>query len=164
MAARDDPPEIADERTMLSGWLEFHRATVRLKVKGLSDEDSRRQLVRSQLTTCAGLVRHLRFVVRWLFQEILEGLVLPAPQPQDQPDAEFRVSSEHSLGRLLDEYEAECARSRQIMARHQLDDVSMSPRRRVSCRWILVHMIEETARHNGHLDILREMLDGQTGE
>jgi len=164
MTARVEPPEIADERTMLSNWLDFHRATVRLKVGGLSDEDARRQLVGSQLTTCAGLVRHLRYVERWWFQEILEGLDMPVPEPRDEIDAEFVVDPDLSLGQLLDEYEQECARSRQVMARHQLDDVSMSPRRHVSYRWILVHMIEETARHNGHLDILRELIDGQTGE
>jgi uncharacterized damage-inducible protein DinB len=164
MTERVEPPQIADERTMLSSWLDFHRATVGLKVGGLSDEEARRQLVRSQLTTCAGLVRHLRYVERWWFQEILEGLDMPAPEPRDETDAEFVVGPDLSLGQLLDEYEQECARSRQVMARHQLDDVSMSPRRRVSYRWILVHMIEETSRHNGHLDILRELIDGQTGE
>jgi len=115
------------------------------------------------VTTCAGVVRHLRYVERWWFRQVLEGEELAPPEPADQPDAQFRVLPGVRLADLLADYLAEYRNSEQAFARFDLDAVARNPRRPVSCRWVMVHMIEETARHNGHLDILREPLDGTTG-
>ncbi len=161
---RTDPPTSGSERELLAAWLDFHRATVFVKVAGLTGAEATRHLVPSPLTTCAGIVRHLRYVERWWFQEVLEGLVLPPPEPAGQVDAEFVVSDTDDLGRLLDEYRQECERSREVFERWDLEAIARNQSRAVSCRWVMLHMIEETARHNGHLDILRELTDGRTGE
>ncbi len=90
-----------------------------------------------------------------------------APFGLEDPDADWRPAADVPLSRLLDEYDAQCARSREIVAGFPLDH--LAPERRpgegqISVRWILHHMIEETARHNGRLDIVRELTDGVTGE
>lgn len=159
---RRDAASDGTERQMLAEWLDIQRQTVAIKVHGLDESQATRQLVGSPLTTCAGIVRHLRYVERWWFREILEGEELPAPEPDGVPDAEFRVLPGMLLADLVADYAAECDHSRQVFGRWELDAMSKSPRRTVSCRWVMVHMIEETARHNGQLDILRELLDGRT--
>lgn len=159
------PPYDAGERTMLDGWLDFHRAAVVRKANGLSDEAARRSLVPS-LTTVAGLVKHLLWVERGWFQEILAGRPLEIPWSEDDKDGEFRITPDETLAGLVAAYEKECARSRDVAAVLALDDVAAQQRRGkdVSLRWVLMHMVEETARHNGHLDILREQLDGVRGD
>lgn len=114
--------------------------------------------------TVAGLVSHLRWVEHSWFEVDLLGEPDRAPWTEEDPDAEFRVD-DVPLARLLDGYETQCARSRQIAAALDLDTRKKGRRRgdAVSLRWILVHMIEETAGHNGHLDAMRELLDGVTG-
>lgn len=159
------PPYDADERTLLDGWLDFHRAAVVRKVAGLSDQAARRSLVPS-LTTVAGLVKHLLWVERGWFQEIVAGRQVEVPWSEDDADGDFRVTPEETLAGLVAAYEQECARSREVSAGLALDDVAARQRRGrdVSLRWVLTHMVEETARHNGHLDILREQLDGVSGD
>ena len=160
---RHDPEGRGDERQMLAQWLDVQRQTVFIKVAGLDEDQATRRLVGSPLTTCSGIVRHLRYVERWWFRQVLEGEELAPPEPADQPDAPFRVPPGVRLADLLADYLAEYRHSEQIFASWDLDAVARNPSRPVSCRWVMVHMIEETARHNGHLDILRELLDGTTG-
>lgn len=156
----------ADERTSLVGWLDIQRSFVRMKCEGLSPEDAHRKLLpTSPLTTVAGLVSHLRWVEYSWFTENLLGTPDTGQTPWTEGghvDAEMFVEDRH-LPDLLDEYDAECARSNEIVATVSLDDVEkLVPREAgpASTRYILCHMIEETARHVGHLDILRELLDG----
>lgn len=158
---------VADERTTLESFLDHHRAAMCNKVRGVSDEDAVRRLVPSE-TTLAGLLKHLiRVEVSW-FQHRLAGLPadeLPALRwTADDPNGDFRLVHGEAVLTLLTDYEAQCGVSRATAARYQLDDAVAHPRLgRVSLRWIYVHMIEETARHLGHADILREQLDGTTG-
>jgi hypothetical protein len=80
-------------------------------------------------------------------------------------DAEFRRALDTPLTKVIDEYEAQCQVSRDILAKLDLDaEVPFKDDRKVSVRWVVLHMIEETARHVGHLDLLRELTDGATGE
>ncbi|EEP71041.1 hypothetical protein MCAG_01368 [Micromonospora sp. ATCC 39149] len=153
-----------DERAVLESFLDFHRATVLRKLAGLTDADARRRLVPS-LTTLAGLVKHLTLVERNWFPCLL------APEPGDvyqtteeEAAASFTLDASDTVETLVAGYERACARSREIAARFDLDHVVPQPQLgEVSLRWILVHMIEETARHAGHADILRELTDGSTG-
>ncbi|SDS89338.1 DinB family protein [Microlunatus soli] len=155
------PGGTADERTALEGFLEQYRAIVLRKVVGLTDQQARRQLVASQ-TTVAGLIRHLRWVEDAWFVEVLDGGRRPSWRDED-PEWQFR-SGDESLAELINEYQQACERSRTIAADHALDDTGQHWRfGAVSLRWIYVHMIEELARHAGHLDILREQLDGRSG-
>lgn len=151
---------------MLTGWLDWQRATVRLKCQGLSPAGAgQAPLPSSPLTTVVGVVSHLRWVEHHWFEVSFLGEAGRGPASPADPDAEWRVAGS-SLPALLDAYDQQCERSREIVAAHDLDRIEayappgIEP---VSLRWILVHMIEETARHLGHLDALRELADGTTG-
>ncbi|MGH3941116.1 MAG: DinB family protein [Pseudonocardiaceae bacterium] len=156
---------VAEERPTLEAFLDFYRDTVTRKVRGVSEEDARRRLVPSA-TTLGGIVKHLRLVELNWFERILAQIpdsALP-PVSWDDPDAGFRMAAGETVDQLIADYDRQCERSRQIAARHELADTS--PHREigeVSLRWIYVHMIDETARHAGHADILREQIDGTTG-
>ncbi|MEH0928333.1 DinB family protein [Micromonospora sp. CPCC 205558] len=153
-----------DERAVLTSFLDFHRAVLLRKLRGLSDADARRRLVPSA-TTLLGLVKHLSMVERNWFPTLL------APEPGDvyltsEEDAvaSFLLSDEESVAGVVEAYERACTRSREIVASVDLDHVVPHPQLgEVSVRWILVHLIEETARHAGHADILRELTDGECG-
>ncbi|MFG1661466.1 DinB family protein, partial [Micromonospora chersina] len=135
------------------------------KVRGLSEDDARRSLVPS-LTTLIGLVKHAAAVERNGFQHCL------AQQPREQivgnsfgDDASWQVGSDETVANVIAEYATACERSRQIAAGFALDDtVPHSRLGTVSLRYIYVHMIRELARHCGHADILREQIDGLTGD
>lgn len=157
---RNLPPRRGDDRQVLTGWLDWQRATVRAKCQGLDESAGRRSLIpTSPELTVAGIVVHLTDVERnWIAGSFCS----------DVPVARGTAwgSSTCPLVQILDDYDAQCAKSRLIVSRHVLDELQthtpdgLQP---VSLRWILGHLIEETARHLGHLDLLREMLDGQRG-
>jgi uncharacterized damage-inducible protein DinB len=162
---RPDPPKLGSERDQLAGFLDFLRSAVVLKASGLTDEQARRPLVPSPLTTVAGLVSHLTYVEQYWFGVLFDG----RPDPwrdrfADDPDAEFTAGLHTPIEQLIAEYEAECRRSRAVAAAHELSDTVTHKGEPVNLRWTLIHMIEETGRHAGHLDLLRELLDGSTGE
>jgi Protein of unknown function (DUF664) len=162
------PPLTGDERTQLTGWLDLQRSFVRMKCEGLSETDAHRKVLpTSPLMTVAGLVSHLRWVEYSWFTQNLLGTPDHGETPWTEgghPDAEMFVD-DVPLAQLLDEYDAECARSNEIIATVSLDEVEKAVFRdtgAASTRYILCHLIEETARHVGHLDIIRELLDGKT--
>ncbi|TCC08842.1 DinB family protein [Kribbella soli] len=148
---------------MLSGWLDRQRATVRWKCTGLSEEQAELAVLpASPRMSVKTLVGHLRHVELGWFETSFLGV------PQVGAKDPFKLSQppEASLDHLLDEYDQQCERSRQIVADHQLDDLeAWAPEgiELVSLRWIVTHLIEETARHLGHLDVMRELIDGTTG-
>jgi hypothetical protein len=162
------PPLTADERGQLIGWLDLQRSFVRMKCEGLSEEDAHRKVLpTSPLTTPAGLVSHLRWVEFSWFQGGMVGVSdtgQTAWTEGGHPDAEMFVD-DVPLAQLLDEYDEECARSNAVIADLPLDAVEKGrpEDKAASLRYVLCHMIEETARHLGHLDIIRELLDGRTG-
>jgi uncharacterized damage-inducible protein DinB len=168
---RWEPEFDADERTMLTGFLDYHRATLRWKVDGLTQAQMNQTTAASSLTLAA-LVKHLALVEDSWFTERFAGL--PEPEPwagvdwEADRDWEIHSSVDDSPAELLALYEAACTRSRAITdAATSLDQVHTGDgwnRGPLSLRWILLHMIEETARHNGHADFLREAIDGVTGE
>jgi len=162
---RSRPPLVADERTQLLGWLGLQRAIVHYKCEGLSDDDAVRVLLpTSPSMTVAGLVSHLRWTENCWFPVIFAGgSSAENPQFGEVEDADWQVAGV-PLVRLLGDYERECARSDEIVAAASLDDVARHEEYGGgTLRWILQHMLEETARHVGHLDLLREQLDGTTG-
>jgi uncharacterized damage-inducible protein DinB len=161
---RPEPPYLGDEDQTLVGFLDFHRATLLWKLEGLDDEQLRRPMVPSG-TSLLGMVKHLAYVERWWFQQVWAGREVTYPWTDEDPDADWRVEPSETTADILALYRGECDASREIVAASSpLDEVAHHPRRELSRRWILVHMIEETARHNGQADILREQLDGVTGE
>jgi hypothetical protein len=156
---------VAPEREQLAGFLDFLRGTVVMKAAGLTDEQARRSLVPSELTTVAGLVSHLTYVEQYWFGVLFDARPDPwVDRFRDDPDAEFSAGMVTPLAELVENYERECARSRAIAAKLDLDATVTRKGEPVNLRWVLIHMIEETGRHAGHLDLLRELLDGSTGE
>ncbi|SDM80230.1 DinB family protein [Streptomyces wuyuanensis] len=161
------PPFVADERTQLVGWLDMQRAIVRYKCEGLAEADAHRSVLpASPLMTVAGIVSHLRWTENAWFEVLFLGRPADGPQFAESPeDADMRVEGV-STARLLEEYERQCAISNEIVAAHSLDETGRHPDYKSSAatlRWMLIHMVEETARHAGHLDTIRELLDGEKG-
>jgi uncharacterized damage-inducible protein DinB len=165
---RTDIPTSFDERTMLTTLLDYTRATVHAKCEGLSDDLARRApLPKSPLMTISGLVSHVHWVEYSWIQVFFLGEEDHGPWTDEDPDREFRIAVDIPLARLLEDYEAQCARYRALVADTDLSTRAKRPRRDdgyVTLGWILHHLIEETARHNGHIDLLREMADGVTGD
>ncbi|MGY1808828.1 DinB family protein [Blastococcus sp. SYSU D00669] len=163
---RRRPPVVADERTQLLGWLDLQRAIVHYKCEGLSDDAAHRALLpTSPLMTVAGLVAHLRWTEHCWFEVIFAGGPSDVnPQFGEVPGADFAGAAGVPLAQLLDAYARECARSDEIVAAASFDDVAAHGEHGgETLRWILHHMLEETGRHVGHLDLLREQLDGTKG-
>ncbi|MFE3518417.1 DinB family protein [Streptomyces sp. NPDC059166] len=168
MTRIDDIPTAWDERTQLTTFLDYARDTARAKCEGVSAENARKALLPgSPLMTMSGLINHLRWVEYHWFQVVFLGEEDQGPWTDEDPDREMRIAVDFPLAQLLDEYAEQSARYRELVAGNDLDKQAVRARPSgspVDLRWILLHLTEETARHNGHLDILREMLDGTTGD
>jgi uncharacterized damage-inducible protein DinB len=162
---RPEPPLVADERAQLTGFLDFLRATVVHKSQGLSDEQARRPLLPSELTTVAGLLGHLAYVENYWFGVVLAGEPDPWREALTRDrDAEFRAALATPLVTLIGDYRRQCEHSRAVAAGMALEATAPFRGGEVNLRYVLIHLIEETSRHAGHLDVLRELTDGQTGE
>jgi uncharacterized damage-inducible protein DinB len=160
--APDELVSTGDERQVLETFLDLYRDILKRKLAGLSDQEIRQRHVPSE-TTLAGLVKHLSAVEREWFQVVLGGRI-EDPPGAPAPDDGWTLGSDDTAASLLARYEQACAASRRIASAFSLDDCAPHPRLgQVSLRWIYVHMIEESARHVGHADILREQTDGATG-
>jgi uncharacterized damage-inducible protein DinB len=164
MRKRYGTPVAGTEKEVLTGFLDHYRATILAICEGLSDEDLRRPMVPSG-TTLLGMIKHLAYVERGWFRETIAGDQVEYPFDAEDPDADLRIERHESTEEILDLYRSECSRSRQIIGTVSLDDLVKGEERSAdyNVRWVIVHMIEETARHAGHADIIREQLDGSTG-
>jgi hypothetical protein len=165
-ADRTEPPRIADEQTMLRTFLDYHRQTLLVKCSGLTGDQLRTAAVEPSSLTLLGLVRHMTEVERWWFRIRGGGQQLDQIYCSDaSPDGDFDDVAAADPAADLAAYERECAAADEAMAGRSLDDTFVHPRAgETSLRWVYVHMIEEYARHNGHADLLRERIDGATGE
>jgi hypothetical protein len=165
---RVDPPYEGDERTGLIAWLEYHRATLALKCDGLTDDQLRLRAVPPSNLSLLGLVRHMADVEHNWFSFWFAG-ELPNPRFSDEqnPDGDFDDVDGAEVGEAFDYWREQCAYARGIVAgAESLDAVGKDQKvgAGISLRWTVVHMIEEYARHNGHADLLREQIDGTTGD
>ena len=161
---RSEPSYLLDERAMLEGWLEFHRATLLLKCEGLDDAARKARPVATSNLSLHGLLRHMAEVERNWFQRVLT--TQPTPPIWYDPaveDSELVPLDDADWDADLAVWQSECAASREIAAAHGLDDTGLRRDEKVSLRWIYAHMIEEYARHNGHADLIRELVDGAVG-
>jgi len=164
---RDDPPRSGDERTMLIAWLEFHRDTLRLKCDGLTAEQVGLRSAPPSTLSLHGLVRHLAEVEQHWFRVGLEGETIePLFYTEAEPDGDFDHTEPEHWEADRAYWESQCELARNVVSSLDLDALSPEPDsrgRHFSMRWVLIHMIEEYARHNGHADLLRQGIDGATG-
>ncbi|MFF3124920.1 DinB family protein [Streptomyces sp. NPDC057908] len=163
---RTYPPQVGDERASLGGFLQFQRETLAMKCAGLTIEQLRERAVPTSELTLLGLVRHLAEVERSWFRRVLKDEVAPPHWPGPNPGefAEFDVETADP-DEAFRIWHEECARSRATVDAAESLEINGSYGEEVfSLRYILTHMIEEYARHNGHADLLRESIDGATGE
>jgi uncharacterized damage-inducible protein DinB len=165
---RVEPERIGGERAALEQWLDYHRATLLLKCSGLSAAQLKERAVPPSALSLLGLVRHMTEVERWWFRMHANGEDLAFPYDPDQTGADFDDTADADAASNLEAYRLEVEAARGATAGKPLDLVVPSrgdhPERHRDLRWIYLHMIEEYARHNGHADLLREAIDGVTGE
>ena len=155
MEIREEPKTGPGKDTLLA-LLDNNRAVIVWKLDGLSLEEASRPVVDSG-TSLLGLVKHLAYVEQWWFDEFFAGNSPEYPWSEDDPDADFRIEEGETVDDVISLYAAAVARSNEIVAEAQMDDLSVGNRggQRFALRWIAAHMIEETARHAGHADIIR---------
>jgi uncharacterized damage-inducible protein DinB len=167
---RTPTPKVADERTMLEGWLEHHRQTLVMKCAGLTEEQLKAATVEPSNLTLLGLVRHMAEVERWWFRRNASGAGLSDIYcSQESPDGDFDDIAGADAEADFATLEREVAAARSAIAGRSLDDTFERRHRdgttaTFNVRWVYVHMIEEYARHNGHADLIRERIDGVTGD
>jgi uncharacterized damage-inducible protein DinB len=174
----EPPPRDGAEAATLVGFLDYQRETLQRKCRGLSDEQLRVALPPSPITL-GGLLKHLACVEDSWFTEVVAGQPLPEPWAsvdfESDPDWSWHSAAADSGEALRTLWAERVSRSRAIVAAQlsEAEDVALSQthpvlywgdQERVSLRWVLAHMIEEYARHNGHADLIRESIDGQTGD
>ncbi|RXS84763.1 MULTISPECIES: DinB family protein [Streptomyces] len=160
------PPVRAGERETLRSFLDFHRATLAMKTDGLSDEDLRRRSSPPSTLSLLGLVRHMAEVERSWFRRVINGEDLPLVW---SAEGDYQVAYDASTAtraEAFDAWQTEVAHARRIeRAAASLDVTGYQPRwdEHVSLRLVMLHLIHEYARHNGHADFLREAIDGTVG-
>jgi uncharacterized damage-inducible protein DinB len=163
---RAEPSDVAPERTALQGWLDYHRATLRWKCAGLTDEQLIVRPVASSTLSLLGLVRHMAEVERAWFRRRFGGQDLGLLYCSDEfPDGDFDLADAADAEADFAAFAAECAAADDAARDRSLDDTFLSRSgTTLDLRWIYLHMIEEYARHNGHADLIRELIDGVTGD
>ena len=156
-----------DERETLEGSLDWYRAVVERKVDGLALDDAKREMTPTGMSAL-GVLKHLGWVERGWFRETFAGEDVEAIDVDGDNTAEFAIGPDDTVASVIDFYRAEVEESRRVVRNaSSLDALSAKEtlyRGKVTLRWIMVHMLEETARHAGHLDLMRENIDGQVGD
>jgi hypothetical protein len=160
---RTPPVRAGSEREVLASMLDFYRATVVNKVAGLRDEQAFATAVPPSTLTPATVVKHLAGTERFWFSIDFAALDVPWPWTDDDLHGNFRIEPGDTFATIVAAYLEECERSRAVVAAASLDDPARGDDMDFTLRYALVHMVQETARHCGHLDLLREVTDGAVG-
>ena len=166
--ARTDPPQVNGERAALQSWLDYHRATLLFKCQGLTGDQLVMRAAEPSTLSLLGLVRHMTEVERGWFRRGFAADAGPPPlyYTDEDPDGDFDNADPAQAEADFATYRAECVLADEAVRGRSLDDTLTGGRsgRIVDLRWVYLHMIEEYARHNGHADLLRERIDGVTGD
>jgi uncharacterized protein DUF664 len=162
---RIHPSKVAGERASLASFLDYQRATLAMKCQGLTDEQLERKAVPTSGLSLLGLVRHAAVIERAWFHMVLSGEPITARWPPvDGVFGEFLVD-DADVDEAFTLWSEACEGSRSVTdAFESLDETVDFRGETISVRYVLTHMIEEYARHNGHADLLREAIDGTVGE
>lgn len=164
---RTDTPPAGDERSVQMQMLEYVQQTALFKVRGLSEELARTAPVAtSPLTNPASLLNHLRWVEHYWVEVVTLGGEDRGPWSAEHPDGEMEAGLELPIEQVIEDYSTQVQLTRRLLADLDLDTETEKPLKdfHPNVRWVVAHLIEETARHNGHLDLLREMADGSVGD
>jgi uncharacterized damage-inducible protein DinB len=165
---RADPGLLLGERQALEAWLDFHRDTLLGKCSGLTADQLKQRAVPPSRLSLLGLVRHMTEVERWWLRIHAANTDLPFPYDPDATGLDFEALDDADAIANIEAFRQEIEQARAVMAGRQLEDVVAShgdhPERVRNVRWLYLHMIEEYARHNGHADLIRERIDGATGD
>jgi uncharacterized damage-inducible protein DinB len=164
--ARTDSPPAGDERSVMFQMLEYVQQTALYKVRGLDDELARRApIATSPLTTPASILNHLRWNEHYWVEVVTLGGEDLAPWSDEHPDGEMEEGLTLPVAEVVERYGEQVQLTRALLASLDLDAETETPLPdfHPTVRWVVAHLIEETARHNGQLDLLREMADGSTG-
>lgn len=166
---RVDPPACADERDTVLGFLRWQRGTLQLKCAGLAAAELASRGVQPSTLSLLGLLRHLADVERGWFRRVMAGQDAPPLfYGKADPDGDFTgaTADQQLVDQAWQAWQAEVAFADQFVA--EAPDLAVTGndpwRGAVSLRWVLMHMVEEYARHNGHADLLRERIDGAVGQ
>lgn len=162
---RVEPPYVADERSRLDAWLDYHRATLLQKCAGLTGEQLARRPVASSALSLLGLVRHMAGNERiWFRIRFARADVEDLYQSPGQPEGgEFALAGPATAETDFATYRNEVEQARKVVQGRSLDEKFGDETVTVDLRWLYAHMIDEYARHNGHADLIRELIDGATG-
>jgi hypothetical protein len=164
---RNEPSPTADERGMLEGWLDYHRATLRRKCAGLDDDQLRTASCPPSNLTLLGLVRHMTDVERgWFLRGVARrprGQAEPIYYSDEDEEGDFENLGSASTQSVFETYDNAISEIRDALVDADLDRTFDNGGTPYSARWVYTHMIEEYARHNGHADLIRERIDGATG-
>jgi hypothetical protein len=165
MERGEEPARDASDRDLLVSWLDWHRATMAAKCEGLTAAQLGQRSCPPSELTLLGLVRHLTEIERNYFAAWAGVTDLPHYYSDEDPDGDFHLPdqvTDDDVGLAFDAWLAECDRSRRIVA--EAGSLDQANAKGSSLRWVLVYVLREYARHNGHADLLREAVDGVTGE
>jgi uncharacterized damage-inducible protein DinB len=166
--SRTDPPRVSGEREALQAWLDFHRATLLVKCQGLTGEQLVVRAAEPSTLSLLGLVRHMAEVERGWFRRFAggQGDLTRLYSTDEEPDADFDRADPAQAEANIAAYRSECVLADEAVRGRSLDDTFTSRRdgSPIDLRWVYLHMVEEYARHNGHADLLRERIDGVTGD
>ncbi len=161
---RTEPRYLLGERAMLEAWLEFHRMTMLLKCEGLDDPARKARPISTSKLSLHGLLRHMAEVERnWFRRTLRRDEAAPWLWGDRAEDADLVPIDDGDWTADLAIWEAECEDSRATAASMALDDTGLRHGQPCSLRWVYMHMVEEYARHNGHADLIRELIDGAVG-
>jgi uncharacterized damage-inducible protein DinB len=164
---RVDPPLAGSERAILTSFLDWHRDTLMVKCEDLTDDQLRRRAVTTSGLSLLGLVRHLAEVERTWFRRVMAGEAIGLVYSDSGDFQAAYDATGADVGEAFANWRAEVEHARRIESGISGLDVTgfqAKWQEHVSLGWVLVHMIEEYARHNGHADLIREAIDGRTGE
>ena len=158
-------PLAAPELEMLAAFLDFHRDTLAVKCEGLTDAQLRERSVPPSTLSLLGLVRHMAEGEHQWFTIVFGGEDAPYPYlTEENEDADTDDVDTADVAEAFETWRAECDHARKLVAANpSLDAFGVQDGREFTLRWILIHMIEEYARHNGHADLIRQRIDGATG-
>jgi uncharacterized damage-inducible protein DinB len=163
---RDTGASLGDERTTLADYLRYHRQTLELKCSGLEPEDLARRSVEPSTLSLLGLLRHMADVERYWFRRVLARQEAPKYFPEPDEDFDGAVADPDLVARAWRLWREEVEFAERVAAENADLDIVRHTRHgeAVNMREVLVHMVEEYARHNGHADLLRERIDGRIGQ